>query len=250
LLFCRYQHDKTISYGTIDGDSVSAITPDPFSRWKKTGESLPLAKVKLLSPCVPTKVVAVGLNYIDHAGELNMDVPDEPIIFLKPAEAVIGPDDKIVYPATSEQVDYEAEVGVVIKKRASLVAEEDTAGYILGYTCANDVTARDLQRKDGQWTRAKGFDTFAPIGPWIDTEFDPGAVNVQSILNGEIKQSSSTKNMIFSIPKLVSFISGVMTLNPGDVIMTGTPPGVGPMKRGDEITVYIEGLASLKNKVV
>jgi len=250
LRFCRFLYNQNISYGLIDGDYVYAINPDPFAKWQKTGREFHLAKVKLLAPCEPTKVVAVGLNYVDHAGELDMDIPTEPIIFLKPAEAIIGPDDAIIYPETSQQVDFEAEIGVVIKKRASHVAEEDAAGFILGYTCANDVTARDLQRKDGQWTRAKGFDTFAPIGPWIDTDFDPSGVTVESILNGEVQQSSSTKNMIFDIPKLVSFITGIMTLNPGDVIMTGTPPGVGPMSRGDEIDVVVEGLATLKNKVV
>jgi 2-keto-4-pentenoate hydratase/2-oxohepta-3-ene-1,7-dioic acid hydratase in catechol pathway len=250
LRFCRFQNYQNISYGLIDGDYVFAISPDPFDKWEKTGREFRLDKVKLLAPCVPSKVVAVGLNYVDHAGELNMDVPKEPVIFLKPTEAVIGPGDEIVYPDTSEQVDYEAEISVVIKKRASRVTEDDAGEYILGYTCANDVTARDLQRKDGQWTRAKGFDTFAPIGPWVETDFDPSDVTVQSILNGEIKQSSSTKNMIFGIPKLVSFITNVMTLNPGDVIMTGTPPGVGSMDRGDEIEVVVEGLASLKNKVV
>ncbi len=250
MKFVRFQYGRDISYGIIDEDYVFAISPDPFTKWKKTGREFKLNKVKLLAPCVPTKVVAVGLNYVDHAGELDMDVPPEPIIFLKPAEAVIGPGDEIVYPETSQQVDFEAEIGVVIKKAAAHVAEEDAAGYILGYTCANDVTARDLQRQDGQWTRAKGFDTFAPIGPWIDTDFDPRGVTVQSVLNGEVRQSSSTDNMIFDVPKLISFITGVMTLNPGDVIMTGTPPGVGPMNRGDEIDVVVEGLASLNNKVI
>jgi 2-keto-4-pentenoate hydratase/2-oxohepta-3-ene-1,7-dioic acid hydratase in catechol pathway len=250
MRFCRFQSKKVITYGLIENDSVFAITPNPFEKWQKTGEVQALETVKLLAPCVPTKVVAVGLNYVDHASELSMDVPAEPIIFLKPAEAVIGPGDAIVYPVTSTQVDYEAEIGVVIKKTAKHVSAEESAAYILGYTCANDVTARDLQRRDGQWTRAKGFDTFAPIGPWIDTDFDPSNVTVQSILNGEVQQSSSTANMIFDIPVLISLITGVMTLNPGDVIMTGTPPGVGPMNRGDEIEVVIEGLASLKNKVV
>lgn len=250
MRFCRFLYGKTISYGVIDEDYVFAISSAPFGKWQRTGRQFNLGKVRLLAPCVPTKVVAVGLNYVDHASELAMDVPTEPIIFLKPAEAVIGPGDEIVYPETSQQVDFEAEIGVVIMKETSHVTEENAPGYILGYTCANDVTARDLQRKDGQWTRAKGFDTFAPIGPWIDTDFDPKGVTVQSILNGEVQQSSSTDNMTFDVPKLVSFISGIMTLNPGDVVMTGTPPGVGSMNRGDEIDVVIEGLASLKNTVV
>lgn len=249
MRFCRFKHNKDISYGIIENDSVIAITPDPFSKWKKTGKSFPMQNVKLLAPCVPTKVIAVGLNYIDHAGELNMDVPGEPVIFLKPAAAVIGPGDSIVYPATSQQVDFEAELGVVIKKAAKHITEEDAPEYILGYTCANDVTARDLQRKDGQWTRAKSFDTFAPIGPWIDTDFDYVGATVRSRLNGETKQSLTTDNMIFGVPRLISFISGIMTLNPGDVIMTGTPPGVGPMRPGDTIEIHIENLGRLINTV-
>lgn len=249
MRFCRFELRNDISSGIIEKESVLPITPDPFSKWKKTGESYPLNKVKLLAPCVPTKVVAIGLNYTDHAAELSMEIPDEPIIFLKPAESVIGPGERIVYPAASQQVDYEAELGIVIKKTAKNISEDNTSGYILGYTCANDVTARDLQRKDGQWTRAKSFDTFAPIGPWIDTDFDPTDAIVEARLNGKVKQSSSTSHMIFSVPKLVSFISGVMTLNPGDVIMTGTPLGVGPMKPGDNIEIRIEHIGTLTNRV-
>lgn len=249
MRFCRYLIKETIGYGLVEGNNIVIIEPDPFSKWKRTGNTVDLAKARLLAPCMPSKVVAVGLNYVDHASELSMDVPKEPVIFLKPATAVIGPGDDIVYPAMSRQVDYEAEIGIVIKKTAKNVSEEDAAGYILGYTCANDVTARDLQRTDGQWTRAKSFDTFAPIGPWIDTEFDPAGVKVESILNGVVMQSSTTDHMIFAVPRLVSFISQVMTLNPGDVIMTGTPPGVGPMQPGDKITVKIEGLGVLTNSI-
>lgn len=249
MRFCRFLKDGSPAYGVITDDLVETIAPDPFSNWNKTCDVFPIDSVKLLAPCVPSKIVCVGLNYIDHASELSMDVPDEPIIFLKPATAVIGPEDAIVYPKTSKHVDYEAEVGMVIGKTASCVSADDAAEYILGYTCANDVTARDLQRKDGQWTRAKGFDTFAPIGPWIDTDFDPAGVTVKAILNGQIMQSSSTENMIFDFPHLVEFISAVMTLNPGDVIMTGTPPGVGPMVPQDVIEVDIEGLGVLRNVI-
>lgn len=249
MRICRYQVNDAIGYGLIEGDNISIIAPDPFSKWKRTGNTVVLSRAKLLSPCVPTKVVCVGLNYIDHASELSMDVPTEPIIFLKPATAVIGPEDAIVYPKTSKQVDFEGEVGMVVKKAARNVPEAAAAEYILGYTCANDVTARDLQRQDGQWTRAKGFDTFAPIGPYIDTEFDPANVKVETLLNGVTKQSSSTENMIFGFHKLFEFITGVMTLNPGDVIMTGTPPGVGPMNPGDTVVVRIEGLGVLKNVI-
>jgi 2-keto-4-pentenoate hydratase/2-oxohepta-3-ene-1,7-dioic acid hydratase in catechol pathway len=249
MRICRYQVHETIGYGLIEGDNIAIITPDPYSKWKRTGNTIYLAKARLLAPCVPTKVVAVGLNYIDHASELSMDVPKEPVLFLKPTTAVIGQGEAIVYPAMSHQVDYEAEIGVVIKRTAKNIKEEDAGNYILGYTCANDVTARDLQRTDGQWTRAKSFDTFAPLGPYIDTEFDPTGVKVESILNGVVMQSSTTDRMLFKIPFLVSFISQVMTLNPGDVIMTGTPPGVGPMQPGDKIIVRVEGLGILKNDV-
>ena len=249
MRFVRFRHGGDTDFGIIEEETVRVITPHPFSEWRETGELFPLADVTLLAPCVPTKVVAVGLNYTDHAAELSMEIPDEPIIFLKPAESVIGPGERIVYPAASQQVDYEAELGIVIKKKAKSVSQDSAPDYILGYTCANDVTARDLQRKDGQWTRAKSFDTFAPIGPWIDTGFDPTDAIVEARLNGEVKQSSSTSHMIFSVPKLVSFISGVMTLNPGDVIMTGTPPGVGPMKPGDNIEIRIEHIGTLTNRV-
>lgn len=249
MRFCRYRVNESIGYGLVEGDNIAIISPDPFSKWKRTGNTIGLANAKLLAPCVPTKVVCVGLNYIDHASELSMDVPKEPVIFLKPATAIIGSEDAIIYPGSSRQVDYEAEIGMVIKKTATNVSAADAAEYILGYTCANDVTARDLQRRDGQWTRAKGFNTFAPIGPWVDTEYDPTGMTVESVLNGKIMQSSSTENMIFDFPFLVEFISGVMTLNPGDVIMTGTPPGVGPMNPGDTIVVRIEGLGILKNVV-
>ena len=249
MRYVRFRYDNKISFGILEDETVRVITPHPFADWRETGELFPLADVTLLAPCIPTKVVAVGLNYTDHAAELSMDIPEEPIIFLKPAESVIGPGDAIIYPSTSQQVDYEAELGIVIKKTAKNISEDNAGGYILGYTCANDVTARDLQRKDGQWTRAKSFDTFAPIGPWIDTDFDPSDVIVEARLNGQVKQSSSTSHMIFSVPKLVSFISGIMTLNPGDVIMTGTPPGVGPMKPGDTIEIMINGLGALANTV-
>lgn len=250
MRFVRLVYNNKISSGLVEGDLVTPIEGNPFTQWKKTGAAIPLDSVKLLAPCVPTKVVAVGLNYSDHAAELAMDIPKEPIIFLKPATSVIGPGDEIVYPAMSRQVDYEAEIGVVIAKEASQIDEESTSDYILGYTCANDVTARDLQRADGQWTRAKSFDTFAPIGPWIDTDYDPREATVESVLNGMVMQSGNTRDMIFEVPKLISFISRIMTLNPGDVVMTGTPPGVGPMQPGDMIQVNISGLGVLTNTIV
>jgi 2-keto-4-pentenoate hydratase/2-oxohepta-3-ene-1,7-dioic acid hydratase in catechol pathway len=192
----------------------------------------------------------VGLNYVDHAKELKMEIPEEPILFMKPPSSLLGPDENIVYPAMSQQLDYEAELAVVLKKKARFVTEEQAREVILGYTCSNDVTARDLQKKDGQWTRAKSFDTFAPLGPCIATDLDPNHLKIELFLNGEKKQSSSTSNMIFNCARLVSFVSQIMTLLPGDVIMTGTPPGVGPMKVADTVEVAIEGIGSLKNSVV
>ncbi|MBI5573140.1 MAG: fumarylacetoacetate hydrolase family protein [Elusimicrobia bacterium] len=198
----------------------------------------------------PSKIVAVGLNYIDHAKELNMRIPDEPVIFLKPPSSVIFNNEKIKYPKMSKQVDYEAELAVVIGKKCKNVSEENSKKYILGYACLNDVTARDLQKKDRQWTRAKSFDTFCPVGPHIVSGINPDQLKIELFLNGKLKQSSNTKNLIFKIGKLVSFISKIMTLEKYDVIATGTPVGVGPVKIGDKIEVKIEKIGTLKNYVV
>lgn len=213
------------------------------------GEVLALEEVELLAPCQPSKIVCVGLNYTEHARELKMDLPTEPILFLKPPSAVLAPGKEIVYPASSRQVDYEGELGVVIGKRCKSISANEAEKHILGYTCFNDVTARDLQKKDGQWTRAKSFDTFAPFGPWIG-KIDPSDAAIQTRVNGEVKQKSSTSDLIFGVPKLVEFISGVMTLEPGDVIATGTPPGVGQLQKGDVVEVEIEGIGVLRNNVV
>jgi len=237
-------------WGVLVNDEVVELEGDCFSTPARRKARHPLSQVRLLPPCSPTKVVAVGLNYRDHARELGFPVPDEPIIFLKPPTSVIGPGDAIVHPRMSSQVDYEAELGIVIKDRISAIKPGEAYGHILGYTCANDVTARDLQKKDGQWTRAKSFDTFCPIGPWIETDLDPGDLLVESYLNGERKQSSRTSQLIFGIDWLVSFISGIMTLCPGDLIITGTPAGIGPMVPGDEVEVRIEGIGTLKNRVI
>jgi 4-hydroxyphenylacetate degradation bifunctional isomerase/decarboxylase decarboxylase subunit len=216
------------------------------------GFDLGLSQVKFLPPVMPSKIICVGLNYEDHAKELKMDIPDEPIIFLKPPSAVIGHEDNIVYPRISRRVDYEAELGVVIGKKCKDVKEDEAADVILGYTAFNDITARDLQKKDGQWTRAKSFDTFAPLGPYIVTQdeiADPQKLSIKLFLNGELKQDSSTRNFIFEIPYLIEFISGIMTLQPGDIIATGTPPGVGPMKVGDIIEIEIDKIGVLRNYV-
>jgi len=206
--------------------------------------------VVLLAPVVPSKIVAVGLNYRDHAQEVNHPIPEEPILFIKPTSALIGPDDPIVYPPLSQRVDYEAELGVVIKKRCRNVPPERAREYVLGYTCVNDVTARDLQRKDGQWTRGKSFDTFCPVGPCIATDIDPNAADIETYLNGERRQASNTKHFIFPVEDVVARISQVMTLLPGDLIATGTPSGIGPMQAGDKVEVRIEGIGSLRNSVV
>jgi len=205
--------------------------------------------VKLLAPCRPGKVVAVGLNYHDHASEMGLAVPAEPIIFLKPPSSVTGPNETIIYPAMSEQVDFEAELGVVIRDWCSNISADQAKDHILGYTCANDVTARDLQRVDGQWTRAKSFDTFCPIGPWIETDLDTKDLLVESYLNGKLRQSARTSQLIFPVNYLVSFVSKIMTLTPGDLIITGTSAGTGPMRPGDQIEVRIEGIGSLINVV-
>jgi len=203
--------------------------------------------VDIISPLKPSKIVCVGLNYKDHAKELDMEIPTEPIIFIKPSTTVVGHLDTILYPKTSAHVEYEAELGIVISKEAHKVDKNNAHEVIGGYTVVNDVTARDLQKKDVQWTRAKSFNTFAPIGPCIETDIDPMNLNISLKLNSELKQNSNTKNMIFNVNELVEFISDIMTLLPGDIISTGTPPGVGPMHIGDNVEIEIEGIGKLKN---
>ena len=219
----RFTTDNKTRYGILDVASIQGIEGKPFRSIKPTGQYYRLSEVKLLSPCLPSKIVALGLNYRAHAEESNHEAPKAPLIFLKPSTAVIGPEDNIIYPPSSHRVDYEGELGVVIKKPAWRVSKEDALDYVLGYTCFNDVSARDLQAFDGQWTRAKGFDTFAPIGPCIETKLDPGNAILETYLNGKLKQHTSTSDLIYPVPELISFISNVMTLLPGDVIATGTP---------------------------
>ncbi|MCK9418094.1 MAG: fumarylacetoacetate hydrolase family protein [Nitrospirae bacterium] len=245
----RFQVQGRTACGILNGEEVTEIEGDFFGPLKTLSPGHARASVKLLAPCSPSKVIAVGLNYRDHARELELPVPETPIIFLKPPTTIIGPGDIIRYPGTSSQVDYEAELGIVIKGRVKDIRPEEARRHILGYTCANDVTARDLQKKDGQWTRAKSFDTFCPVGPWIETDLEPDDLLVESYLNGGRRQSSRTSQFIFRADHLVSFISQIMTLYPGDLIITGTPAGIGPMEPGDEIEVRIEGIGSLKNVV-
>lgn len=239
-------------FGLLEDDSaISVISGDPiYHGVTKTGATTELNKVRLLAPVIPrSKVVCIGKNYADHAAEMNSVVPDEPIIFIKPNTSVIGPGDTIVWPSTSSQVDHEAELAIVIGRICKDVPKERVNEVIFGYTIANDVTARDLQKKDGQWTRAKGFDTFCPIGPWIDTDFIPGTQRITATLNDEIKQDGKLNQMIFDVPTIVEFVSKVMTLLPGDVIITGTTAGIGPMPEKSTITIAIDGLGELTNKV-
>jgi len=246
----RHREGKLIKWGVMEEDSIREMDGDPFGSFYLLSKAKGLQEVKLLSPCLPSKIVALGLNYRNHAEEVKTALPKEPLLFLKPSTSVIGPGEDIAYPKMSKRVDYEAELAVVIRKLAKAIPVEKAAEYILGYTCFNDVTARDLQPKDGQWTTAKGFDTFAPIGPWIVTDIDPCHLEISSYLNGERRQHSNTKNLVFDPFHLVSFISHVMTLLPGDVIATGTPSGIGPMAIGDKIDIVIEGIGTLSNTVV
>ncbi len=223
------------------------------NRLKTLGEDVryfKLEDVKILPPVQPSKVICVGLNYKEHAREMGMELPKEPVIFMKPSTSVVGHMDPIKYPKEMvRRLDYEGELGIVIKKRTYRIKRGEEKGYIMGYTCVNDVTARDLQEKDGQWTRAKSFDTFCPIGPWIETSLDPTSLKIETLLNGKVVQSSNTSDLIFDPFFLVWFVSQIMTLLPGDVISTGTPPGVGPMDVGDTVEVRIEGIGSLINTV-
>jgi 2-keto-4-pentenoate hydratase/2-oxohepta-3-ene-1,7-dioic acid hydratase in catechol pathway len=245
----RFEYGGGISHGLLEGDAVQSVRGDPFSEYEPVAGSLPLASVRLLAPCVPSKIVAVGVNYKAHAAEFSHDLPKEPILFLKPPSAVLDPGGTIRLPNRSRRVDFEAELAVVIGRKTRGIEPGQARDAILGYTCFNDGTARDLQKRDGQWTRAKSFDTFAPFGPWIETETDPGSLKIESYLNGERRQSASTDDLIFKVPELVGFISGVMTLLPGDVIATGTPAGVGPLQSGDVIEIVIEGIGRLSNPV-
>jgi 2-keto-4-pentenoate hydratase/2-oxohepta-3-ene-1,7-dioic acid hydratase in catechol pathway len=246
----RFRTSNQTSYGILDGDTIQAVEDMPFDSVKTTERYYPLKEVKLLPPCTPSKIVCLGLNYRSHAEEVNAPLPTVPLIFLKPSTAVIGPDDVIHYPPSSSRVDYEGELGVVINRLAKRVSVANTLNYVLGYTCFNDVTARDHQHFDKQWTRGKGFDTFAPFGPCIQTELDPGNASVETYLNGELRQRGNTSDLIYSVPELIAFISNVMTLLPGDIIATGTPSGISPMSPGDTVEIKIESIGTLRNRVV
>lgn len=247
----RFLYKKKAAFGAIKDSMIHELSGPGYMGATFTGIKYRPETVQLLAPVVPSKIICIGLNYVDHIEEFGRtEIPQEPVIFMKPPSALIGPEQNIQYPAASERVDYEAELAVVIGKTAKDVNQDEALKYVFGYTCGNDVTARDLQRKDGQWTRGKSFDTFCPLGPWIETELDPGDLSVQSRINGEIRQDSRTRNMIFPVPRLIEFISGIMTLIPGDVIMTGTPSGVDAIQPGDRISIIIEGIGELHNTLI
>ncbi|NLG97093.1 MAG: fumarylacetoacetate hydrolase family protein [Chloroflexi bacterium] len=250
MQFVRYQLGSDAPrYGWVFEDRVGPIEGAPFGEFRRLEAEIPLHMVKLLAPVTPGKIICVGRNYAEHAREQNVDVPEIPILFMKPPSAVIGPGDSIILPPQSNRVEHEGELAVVIGREGRWISADQALDYVLGYTVANDVTARDLQRRDGQWTRGKGFDTFCPIGPWIETDLDPADVLVQTRVNGEMRQMASTREMMFPVEQLIAFVSSVMTLNPGDVLLTGTPAGIGPLQPGDVVEVTVEGIGSLSNPV-
>jgi 2-keto-4-pentenoate hydratase/2-oxohepta-3-ene-1,7-dioic acid hydratase in catechol pathway len=247
----RFRFGDRIATGASEfgSDTIRVLKGTFFEDPLPTGEEVPLDDVRLLAPVLPSKLVCVGKNYAAHAAEFGMEVPEEPLLFLKPSTAVIGPHDPIRLLPISKRVDYEGELAVVIGRIARGVKTEDAAKYILGYTCANDVTLRDLQKTDDQWARAKGFDGSCPLGPWIETDLDPTDVRVETRLNGDIRQAGQTSDMVFGVATLVEFITSFMTLLPGDVILTGTPEGVGKLAQGDVVEVEVDGLGTLSNPV-
>ena len=273
MRIARFAKGGEVAYGVVgeaQADGAGAARPEPragglsviaelrghpFSPGKGgvqfTGATFPLDDVRLLAPVLPSKVVAVGRNYADHAREMGAEPPGEPVLFLKPSTAVVGHGDPIAYPVKlTQRVDYEGELAVIIGRLCREVPAAQAAEVIFGYACANDVTARDLQARDGQWTRAKGFDTFCPLGPWIETDADPADLELTTVVNGDVRQQARTSQLLYDVPALVEYVSTVMTLLPGDVLLTGTPAGVGPLEDGDEVSVTIENIGSLRNTVV
>jgi 2-keto-4-pentenoate hydratase/2-oxohepta-3-ene-1,7-dioic acid hydratase in catechol pathway len=251
MKIARFRHDNALGFGIVDDGDLVVLDGDPlFAGFETTGERIPLADATLLAPVIPrSKVVGVGKNYRDHAAEMGGEAPREPLLFLKPNTSVIGPGDTIVRPPQSTRVDFEGELAIVIGSVARNVSAADAARVVFGYTVGNDVTARDLQRSDGQWTRAKGFDTFCPLGPFIETEFDLDSATVETRLNGSLRQSAPLTDMVHSVGAIIAHASAVFTLLPGDVILTGTPSGVGPMESGDVVEVEISGIGALRNPV-
>jgi 2-keto-4-pentenoate hydratase/2-oxohepta-3-ene-1,7-dioic acid hydratase in catechol pathway len=247
----RFKHKTKILWGVLKEENLFPVEGSIFGGFRIKEKKIPISEVVILPPVKPTKIVAVGRNYRSHANEMERPIPEEPLIFLKPPSAVVGHNEIIIYPRMAKRVDYEGELALVIKRKARLLEDDDRVeDYILGYTCFNDVTARDLQQKDGQFTRAKSFDTFAAVGPCVATDVDPSRLRLKTFLNGKLKQSSSTGNLIFPVSYLVRFISRIMTLCPGDIITTGTPAGVGPMSPGDRVDIQVDGIGTLSNTVM
>jgi 2-keto-4-pentenoate hydratase/2-oxohepta-3-ene-1,7-dioic acid hydratase in catechol pathway len=237
------------AWGWVDGSRVGSLSGSPFGEFRRQEAEWDLDRLELLPPTAPSKIICVGRNYVAHAAEHGAEVPEIPLLFLKPPSSLIAPGARILLPPQSQRVEHEAELAVVIGRGGRWISSEDAGEHILGYTIANDVTARDLQRSDGQWTRAKGFDTFCPLGPWIETELDPSDALITCNVNGQMRQMASTRDLVFSVPQLVAFASSIMTLEAGDLLLTGTPAGVGPLLDGDEVVVEIEGIGQLANPV-
>lgn len=250
MKFARFMtKEKTIHMGWVNEDRVGLVEGDIFGEYRRLETSIPLKNITLLPPVEPGKIICLGRNYVEHAREQGAEVPESPLIFLKAQTAVIADRGTIILPVQSEQVEHEAELVVVIGKKGRWIPVEQALQYVFGYTIGNDVTARDLQHKDGQWTRSKSFDTFCPVGPWMETELDPSDTLITCRVNSELRQMASTREMVFTVPQIVAYISTIMTLMPGDLIFTGTPAGIGPLINGDEVEVEIEGIGILRNFV-
>jgi len=251
MRFVRFQKESgKPQMGWVQDDLVGPVHGDIFTEYQRGEATIPIRSVQLLAPLIPSKIICVGRNYAAHAQEHGAEVPEMPILFFKPPSSVIGPGDYIEIPPQSKQVEHEAELAVVIGRRGHSITPEDAFHYIFGYTVANDITARDLQNRDSQWTRAKGFDTFCPVGPWIETDFDPADAMITCHVNGEMRQMASTRDMIFTIRQLIAFTSSIMTLEPGDLFLTGTPAGVSPILPGDVVETKVEGIGVLENPVI
>jgi 2-keto-4-pentenoate hydratase/2-oxohepta-3-ene-1,7-dioic acid hydratase in catechol pathway len=249
MKIARFNLNGEIRFGSVVGDQVSLFAGNPFESKELSGESIALDQIQLLAPVTPSKIICIGMNYAAHAAEISQDVPDEPLMFFKPISAIIGPNDTIVLPHQSDQVELEVELAVVIGKQAKNISKSEVESHIFGYTVGNDITARDIQFSDLQWARSKGFDTFCPLGPWIETDFDPTGKRLDSRVHGEQRQHATTRDMIFDVETIVSFVSENVTLFPGDIILTGSPAGISRITHGDVIECEIEGIGVLHNQV-
>ncbi len=251
MRFVRYKTrtDPTPRWGWVYQDQVGPLEGTPFGEFRRLEANLSLDSMRLLAPLTPGKIICVGRNYVEHAKEHNAEIPEVPLLFIKPASSVIGHEQAILIPPQSQQIEHEAELAVIIGQTARWVEPPEAMRYVFGYTIANDVTARDLQRSDGQWTRSKSFDTFCPLGPWIETEFDPSDSLITCHVNGQMRQMASTHDMIFKVEQLIAFISSIMTLEQGDILLTGTPAGVSPLRQGDVVEINIQGLGTLRSPV-